>query len=66
MGCIPPPPIPLSKTLVFMELLVRVRCKHDITKGLLTAIRKQKSYGLIFRYLPMFCCKHHITNDLIA
>ena len=45
----PSPLISLGKNFGFMELPVRLRPKHDITKGLLTAVRKQKSYGPIPR-----------------
>jgi hypothetical protein len=36
----PLPPISLDKDFDFMDLPVRLRPKHDITKELLTAIRK--------------------------
>jgi hypothetical protein len=49
-----------------MELCNGLRCKHAITKGLLTEIRKQKGYGLIFQYFLRFCCKHDITKGLFA
>ena len=62
----PLPPTSLGKNFGFMELPVRLRPKHDITKGLLTAVGKQKSYGPIFDVFPGLRCKHDITKGLLS